>query len=151
MNISDIPTQLLLLLVFGVITLVAVLTVVGMRYDYRKSGKEEVYKNGIVVTESGIEYLSLFAHTRTKTFDEIDSVELSPYFKVAISTLLFRYGLNMSRVPPNFFGHILVVELKNPRKYLFFSAPKNATEICERLQSRIGHQTRAANKSPKPV
>jgi hypothetical protein len=145
MNISDIPVQVLLLLVFGGAVLVSVVAVALMRYFYRVSGHEQVYKNGIVITETGIEYLGFpFLGTRKKTFNEIDSVELSPYFKVAISALLLRYGLNTNRVPPNFFGDILVIGFKhpNPVRYLFFCAPKDAVDIYEQLKSRIGHERR---------
>jgi hypothetical protein len=147
MNISDMPTQWLLLLVFVVIALTAVIAVALMRYFYRVSGHEQVYKNGIVMTQGGIEYLGfLFTGTRKKAFDEIDSVELSPYFKVALSALFFRYGMNTNRVPPNFFGNILVVGFKhpNPFRYLFFCAPKDAADIYEHIKSQIGHERRVA-------
>ena len=147
MNIGDIPTKVLLLLLFVVIALAATLAVALMRFFYRVSGHERVYKNGIVMTEGGIEYLGFpFTGTRKKTFDEIDSVELSPYFKVAISALCFRYGLNTNRVPPNFFGDILVIGFKhpNPFRYLFFCAPKDAAAIYEQIKSQIGHESRVA-------
>jgi NADH:ubiquinone oxidoreductase subunit K len=43
MNISNIPGQMLLLLVLGVIAMAAVLAVALMRYFYRVSGHEQVY------------------------------------------------------------------------------------------------------------
>ena len=145
MDISNIPVKVLLMMVFGIIALAAILAITLTRYFYRAAGHEEVYKNGIILTESGIEYLGFpLTGTRKKTFDEIDSVELSSYFKVAISVLFFRYGLNINRVPPNFFGKILVIGFKhpNPFRYLFFCAPKDAADIHEELKSRIGNGRR---------
>ena len=147
MNIGDIPTKVLLLLLFVVIALAATLAVALIRFFYRVSGHERVYKNELVMIECGIEYLGFpFTGTRKKTFDEIDSVELSSYFKVAASALCFRYGLNTNRVPPNFFGDILVIGFKhpNPFRYLFFCAPKDATDIYEQIQIKIGREIRVA-------
>lgn len=146
MNIFNLSGQVLLLLVFGIIAVTAVLAIAMIRYFYRVSGHERVYKDGIVVTESGIEY-SAFPFTVTqKTFNEIDSVELSPYLKVAVSVLFLHYGLNINRVPPNLFGDILVIGFKrpNPFSYLFFSAPKNAADIYQQLKSRIENERGAA-------
>jgi hypothetical protein len=153
MDISNIPVKVLLLMVFGVIAVAAVLVITLIRYFYRVSGHEEVYKSGIVLTESGIGYLGFpFTGTRKRAFDEIDSVELSPYIKVAISVLLFRYGLNINRMPPNFFGNILVIGFKhpNPFRYLFFCAPKDAADLYEKLKNRIEHERRVANNPPEP-
>ena len=147
MNIGDIPTKVLLVLLFILIALAATVAVALIRFFYRVSGHERVYGNGIVMTEGGIEYLGFpFTGTRKKTFDEIDSVELSPYFKVAISALCFRYGLNTNRVPLNLFGDILVVGFKdpNPFRYLFFCAPKDATDIYEQIKSKIRQESRVA-------
>ncbi len=53
--------------------------------------------------------------------------------------MFLRYGMNTNRVPPNFFGEVLVVKFKNPNpfQYLFF-APKNPAEIYEGIKSKIG-------------
>jgi hypothetical protein len=137
---------LILLVVFGSAALVAVVTVALMRYSVRLSGHEQVFKNGIVMTDSGIEYLGfLYTGTRKAAYSEIDSVELSPYYKVAISALFFRYGISATKIPPYFFGKILVIRLKhpNPIEYHFFT-PRDAAGFFEQLTSRIKHEARVA-------
>lgn len=141
----DLPGSLLILLALGIPVLIALALVALVRCFYRICGHEHVYKNGIVVTQTGIEYLGfLFTGTRKIAFSEIASVELLPYSEVAIRWLSFRYGLNTGRVPPSLFGNVLVVGFKTARpfRYLFF-APRDGAVICEQLKKRIDHESMA--------
>jgi len=129
----------LFILLILCVPLIAVITVVTMRFIARKFGVTEIMNNGVVLTPEGIKYMGFFfTGTRKRTFAEIKSVELVPYFNVVISMLLFRYGLNCAKVPPNFFGEIVVIRLKraNPYEYLFFT-PKNASSFVEQLKQQI--------------
>jgi hypothetical protein len=130
--------MIILLILFGSIALVAVITVATMRFLARKFGVTDLANNGIRMTKDGIEYLGFLFCIRRSAFNEIQSVELVPYYKVFVSTLLFRYGLYVGKVPPNFSGKIVVVRLKraNPLEYLFFT-PKDAANFVEQLKQRI--------------
>ena len=76
----------IVIVVFGVPILLCLLVIWLVRHFYRVSGREQVYKNGIVLTGDGIEYLGLsLTGTCKKTFSEIDSVELISYFKYLFS------------------------------------------------------------------
>jgi len=129
----------ILLIFFASVALVAVITVTSMRFFFRRAGRQQLYENGVVMSASGIEYWGLlFTGVRKKTFSEIRSVELLPYYEVLMSILLLRYGLSARRVPFNPFGKIVVIRLKhpNPIEYLFFT-PKDASVFVERLQQLI--------------
>ena len=139
------PCQLVLILflVFGLPTIVGVCIVALVRRLYRASGHEQVYENGIMMTDTGIEYLGfLFTGTRKKSYEEIDSVQLIPYYKLLISKPFFRYGICtrwVRGVNSHFlFGKILVIRLKhpNPIQCLFFT-PKDAAVFYKHLKSRI--------------
>ena len=81
--------MLILVVVFVIPVLVASLTVALIRNFYRKSGKEQVYKNGVVLTDDGIEYLGLsFTGTCKKAYSEIDSVDLISNSKYLFSFFL---------------------------------------------------------------
>jgi hypothetical protein len=133
------PGLLILLVFFGSAVLVAIITVATMRFLVRKFGIAELMANDVRLTQNGIEYFGfLFTGIRKKTFNEIKSVELVSYYKVLISSLLFRYGISTRRIPPNFFSKIVVIRLKrpNPFEYLFFT-PKDAVNFVEQLKQRI--------------
>lgn len=141
------------MIAFGIPALVGVVVVVAIRFFVRRTGREQLYKNGVVISESGIEYWGLFlAGVRKTSFLEIQSVELASYFEVAISVLFLRYGLSARRVPFNPFGKIVVIRLKhpNPIEYLFFN-PKDTPTFVAELQQQIKEaQTPSAQVSHAP-
>ena len=73
----DIPGQLIPWLVLGVSTLTAVTLVFAVRHLIRRAGHERVYEDGVVISDSGIEYFGLlFTGTRRVAYSEIASVDL---------------------------------------------------------------------------
>jgi hypothetical protein len=130
--------MIILLISFGSVLLVAVITVTTMRFLARKFGVTELMNNGVRLTEDGIEYLGFLFLKKKNTFAEIESVELTSYFKIVTSILLFRYGLNVPKIPPSFLSEFVVIQLKraNPYKYLFFT-PNNAADFVEQLGRHI--------------
>src|ERR1700689_1383122 len=107
--------MIILLIAFGSVLLVAVITVTTMRFLARKFGVTDLVNSGVRVTLDGIGYLGFFfTGIRKNSFGEIKSVELIPYWNVFISTFLFRYGFNLRKIPPNIFGKIVVIRLKRP-------------------------------------
>ena len=129
----------ILLICLGIIVLVTVLTVVTMRLLARKFKVTDLMDGGVRMTQDGIEYLGLhFTGTRRKTFSEIRSVELVPFYKALVLAASFRNGISVGWIPPNFFGEIIVIKLKrpNPIEYLFFT-PTDRTNFVEQLKQRI--------------
>jgi len=53
----NIPSQLILVLIFAFIVLVSVCVIAFMRHFIRHSGYEKVFKDGLVVSDSGVGYL----------------------------------------------------------------------------------------------
>src|SRR5208283_1331215 len=96
------PAITILLICFASAALIAVITVTVMRFFIRLSGRQQLVENGVVLTESGIEYFGfLYTGVRKTPFSEIQSVELVPYYKVLISSLFLRYGISTRRIPPH--------------------------------------------------
>jgi len=88
----NIPTPLILVLVFAFIAFACVSVIALLRHFIRHSGYEKVFSDGLVVSESGIGFLRFaVAGLREVAFSEIDSVELIPGFRFLILGVL-RFG-----------------------------------------------------------
>jgi hypothetical protein len=135
MNISGF---FILLIVLASMVLAAIVTVATMRFLARKFDVAELMDNGVRLTEEGIEYVGFLFSKKKNTFAEIQSVEVASYFDITISILLFRYGLNIPRIPPKLFSKFVIIQLKraNPFEYLFFT-PTNAENFVEQLKQHI--------------
>ncbi len=118
--------------------LAAIVTIATMRFLARKFDVAELMDNGVRLTEEGIEYVGFLFFKKKNTFAEIESVKLASYFDITISVLLFRYGLNIPRIPPKLFSKFVIIQLKraNPFEYLFFTPP-DAESFVEQLKQRL--------------
>ena len=133
----------ILLIVIGSVILAAIITVASMRFLVRIFGISDLMENGFRITQNGIEYFyPPFLGVREHAFKDIDSVELVAYRKLFCSKLLplflLRNRVSVSKIPPIYFGKVLIIRLKNPTpiEYLFF-APKNAESFLEKLKQQI--------------
>jgi hypothetical protein len=118
---------------------IAAITITTLRTFIRLIGMKEVIDEGIILTDDGVEYSGfLLTGKKVLAYSEIRSVELLPYFRVALSALIFAYGISANKVPFRPFHKILIVRLKNPRpiEYLFL-APKEPESAFERLKQRV--------------
>lgn len=142
----NIPGQLILVLVFAFIALVCVCVIAWMRHFIRHSGNEKVFKDGLVVSESGVDYLRFaVAGLREVAYSEIESVELIPFFKFMLFGVL-RFGSQARTLHgQQLFSDVLAIKLKNsdPARYIFIG-PKDATTVYDQIKSRIEHETRVA-------
>src|SRR5690242_14995252 len=92
------PGASILLPVVAIVAMVAVATVVLMRYVLGKLGIKELVNEGIVLTENGIEFPRFVLMGRSMAgFADIESVELVPFPRSL--TLRLRYGPSVSSRP----------------------------------------------------
>jgi hypothetical protein len=141
----NIPGQLILVLVFAFIALVCVCVIALMRHFIRHLGYEKVFKDGLVVGDSGVGYLEfLVAGMREVPFSEIASVELIPSSKFMLFGM-FRFGSQARALRGQLFGDVLAIRLKHttPARYIFI-ALKDAAIVHDKIKSRIEHEARAA-------
>jgi hypothetical protein len=137
-----------LILVFAFIALVCVCVIAWMRRFIRRSGYEKVFKDGLVVSDNGIEYLRFeIAGLREIAFSDIDSVELIPGIKFFFfGYLLFGKQARMMTVHGQKpFGDVLAIKLKraDSGRYVFIT-PENAETVYDQIKSKIGQETRVA-------
>ena len=131
--------------------LVAVITLTVFRFLARRCGMKQLFEDGAVLTEDGIEYLGFFMFGRSKvTFAEIESVEVIPFYKAMFSILFFRPDFSVRNIRTRFSRDFVHVTLRRiPRWYeLYFHhllfTPAHPAEFVERLRSRL-------EKHEKPV
>jgi hypothetical protein len=124
--------------------LVAVLTLTTFRLLTRWCGTTQLFEDGAVLTDDGIEYLRFCLLGRAKaTFDEIESVEFLPFGKALFPILFFRYGYSLLIIRTRLFSDcVLVAFRRSPRwfdlyfKYVLFT-PKHPADFVEQLKSRL--------------
>jgi hypothetical protein len=125
-----------LLILFCGVALIATLIVVLFKLTAKLLGVQQVVGDGIVMTETGLEYggfLKLKAN-----YADIESVELLP-FNVGFFKCMFYYnGFRSHWIRRTMFGDIVVITFKGSRIYknLLFT-PKDAPAFIEQLQRRI--------------
>lgn len=133
------------------VALVAVITLFVFRFLARSLGVRELVEGGVLLTESGIEFLKFSGLGKIKVnYSEVASAEMLPFFNGLISIWGFRYGLSVRWIlTGNFSGKIVVVRLKGRRvsEYLCF-IPKNAPAFVEQLKSRIESNVRPVQGIP---
>jgi hypothetical protein len=143
MNISG---QLIVVLILAFVALACVCVIVWMRRSIKHSGHETVFKDGLVVSGNGVGYLRFaIAGLREITFNEIDSVELIPFFKFMLFGVL-RFGSQARTLHgQQLFGDVLAIKLKHsePTRYIFIT-PKDATIVYRQIKSRIEHERAVA-------
>lgn len=131
---------LILLVVATSVIMVSVTTVFLLRLYVRKFGIEEMVDEGVVLTESGIEFsrFIIFGKRRVN-YADIESVEFIPFPNSLFLSL--RYGTSVQGHLPgrwNLFLGTVVVKLKPSyfiRHHLF--KPSNPAEFADELRSRI--------------
>ena len=123
--------------------LVGIVTVAIMRYLERKFDTKKLHEEGIVLTETGIEFLGFFWFGRKKArYDEIESVELISFQRSFLSKLLLQYGISIRSIYTRISGQLVQVKLKGPRlfEYLLFT-PSNPAAVVEQLKTKIVKNT----------
>ncbi|HEY1718144.1 MAG TPA: hypothetical protein VGH42_07595 [Verrucomicrobiae bacterium] len=132
------PGLVILLIFFGSVALVAVITLTLFRFFTRLLGLKQVIKEGVVLTDDGLEYLGFLWLGKLKaSYVDVESVEVLPFSKGLISILFFRYGLSSHWIGPRLFREMVAIKLKGQRvyKYLLFT-PMDARVFAEKLKSR---------------
>lgn len=130
-----------LLILFGSVALISLVTLKVFRLYIRSRGMEKVMAEGIVLGETGIEFPRvLFLGTSKVAYNEIESAELVRF--PATLFLNFRYGKAVSSQPgprwDSFVQDTIVIKFKAPRlvEYHAFQ-PRNPVEFYKELKHRI--------------
>jgi len=143
---------IILLLFLGSIVVVALITMVVLRYFFCLLKLEQVVREGVVMTESGLEILRFFGIGKTNiSYSDVESVELLPFYRGPIVIFLWRYGFSARWIGTRLFHKIVVIKLRGPRlfKYLI-STPKDGDAFVDQLKARI--TTQPSNSEPhKPT
>jgi hypothetical protein len=140
----------ILLVSFVSVAVVALLTITVFRFVIRKLGIKELVEEGIVLTESGIEFPRFMYLGRCKaSYQQIESVELVPFPKNL--TLRLRYGTLVSSGAARWNPCLdtIVIKLKPPCFIeCHIVTPSNPTALFERIKSRM---EQSAHSHPFPI
>jgi hypothetical protein len=141
----------MLLILVASVALATTLVLVLFRFATKLLGLQQVLKDGVVLTESGLEFLGFLWIVKMKAhYTEVESVELLPYYTGLISFIFFRYGFTSHWICKRTFSDIVLINLKGSRIYknLLFT-PKDAPAFVEQLRRRIKEtQTSSPQVSP---
>src|SRR5947209_4002608 len=86
---------LILLIFWGSVIVVAVITLTVFRFISRRLGLKQVLAEGVVMTENGLEYLGFaFLWKMKASYQDVESVESPPFVKGLASAMFFRYGMS---------------------------------------------------------
>lgn len=132
---------IILLVILGALVLMGVGIVAVFRFVTRKLGIKELVDEGVLLTDSGIEFPRFpFMRRGRARYDEIESVELVPFPQNLL--LRMRYGpsvaSNVSAQWLGLFREAVVVKLRPPRliQYYMFT-PSDPVALANELKSRI--------------
>jgi hypothetical protein len=130
-------TMLLILVVS--VALATTLILVLFRFATKLLGLQQVLKDGVVLTESGLEYLGFLWIVKMKAhYTDVESVELLPYNTGLISFISFRYGFTSHWICKRTFSDVVLISLKGSRVYKkLLLTPKDAPAFVEQLRLRI--------------
>ena len=136
--------MLILTIFLAAAALVAVITLAVFRSLARRFGMKQLFEDGAVLTEDGIEYLRFFMLGRAKaTFDEIESVEVIPFYKAMFSVLFFRPDFSVHTIRTRLSSDFVHITLRRSPwwyelyfRHLLFT-PAHAAEFVERLRSHL--------------
>jgi hypothetical protein len=133
-------------IVLSFVALIAIVTVAALRRLTQVPGRRELFEDGAVLSESGLEFLGFFRRRHKVAYGRIESVEVIPFLKA----LLPIYGLNVISVCTRLASRVVVVKVKGsgivrdlvfPR-YLLFT-PRDARAFAEQLKHRMADEKRA--------
>ncbi|GEM_PF-6327823 len=145
------PVQILLLLAVSIVG-VTTITILLFRFVVRRTGIEHLLEDGIVLDDSGIQFLGFLFVRKTAGYDKIEAVEFVPFPKNLLSGIL--YGPSVSSNAGggwfNPFRGTVVVTFTDDHwiRHRLFS-PGNPRALAEELRARIKHTTgRPPNGNP---
>jgi hypothetical protein len=133
------PGALILLMFLGGVALVAVVVTFLFRTIIHKLRLEGVVQEGIIMTESGLEFLRFFGFGKTRVkYADVESVELLPFYKGPIAALRLRYGMSARWIGTRLFNQIVVIKLRGPRMFQYLLAtPNDPSGFAQQLKTRI--------------
>ena len=142
----NVGTVILLAVVASVI-FVTVLTIFLFRLIVTKLGIRELVEQGIILTESGIEFPRfMFLGRGRVNYSNIESVELVPF--PASLTLRLRYSPSVVSMPSarwNLRRDTVVIKFKSPCTFQYhLFTPNDPAELVNKLKSRIDNPTASA-------
>jgi hypothetical protein len=133
------PGVTMLLILCVSVALATTLILVLFKFVTRLLGLQQVMKDGVVLTENGLEYLGFLWVVKMKAnYTDVESVNVLPYHIGLISFILFHYGFTSHWICKRTCCDIVLISLKGSRIYkkLLFT-PKDAPVFVEELQQRI--------------
>jgi len=137
----------ILLAIVASLILVTVITIFLFRLIVTKLGIKELVEQGIILTESGIEFPRfMFLGRGRVNYSNIESVELIPFPESL--TLRLRYSPSVVSMPCarwNFRRDTVVIKFKPPCVFQYhLFTPNDPAELVRKLKSRIDNPTAAA-------
>lgn len=130
---------IILVIFLASVAVVAVATLGLFRFISLKLGLKQVFDEGVVLTENGLEYLGFALLWKMRaSYADVESVAIVPYFRALISGIFYRYGMSALWIWTRPSHQVVVIKLKGRRfyKYILF-APKDASAFVQQLKSRI--------------
>ena len=100
-------------------------------------GMRQVFKEGVVMTENGIEYAGfLWLSKLYASYDDIKSVKLLPYHFAYFSFVSFRY-FPCRWLCKRVFTNVVIIELNGAKdyKYILFT-PANCDSFIEKMRRK---------------
>lgn len=130
----------IILAILASIVLVAIVTLKIFRTVIRLAGLKEIFEDGVVLSEDGLEIPRLFWLGRTKVpFDQVKSVELVAFGKALIKGTFLGYGIGMQNfITRPCAKEVVIIKFRWPCfSMCIICTPKNSAAFVEQLKSRI--------------
>jgi len=126
------------LIILGIIV-VAVVTVAVFRYATRSLDTKELVTEGIRLLEGGLEIPRYFwLGKRLISYRDVETIELMPWYKVALQVPLLRYGIAVNSISTRLFHDTVAIKLKGPGvSETVLVTPEDAGSFMEQLKRRV--------------
>jgi hypothetical protein len=129
-------TTIALIIIVVIVVFVSCVTHYVFRYASSKLGTEKLAKEGVVLTDDGLEVQGLLVLNRKIIcYGDVKSVELLSFF----TSLLFLFKVSVLWVCTRPFADVVAIEFRSPpqyNKYLLVT-PKDAPAFVEQLRRQI--------------
>jgi hypothetical protein len=127
---------MLVLLVAGVAILTTL--VIGLfLYLCKVRGVLQVFREGVVMTDNGIEYAGLMWMCKLHaSYNDVKSVKLLPYHVAYFSFISFRY-IPCRWLCKRLFSDVVIIELNDSKKYKYILfTPADCADFIEKIRRR---------------
>jgi hypothetical protein len=129
----------MLLIFLGCLAVATFVVLSLLKFAIRRLGIGQLIREGAVLTDNGLEYLGFLWLVKHKaTYADVESVEITPYFKGYLSFVSYHYGLSPLWRGSRAVSKIVVIKLKTSRSSkCLLCTPKDSSTFVEQLKSRI--------------